>query len=71
MPIQLPKKSPTEVRSKYELLGLRDMPFPSDGFVDPYSTDPRTNGSIYAVSTAQSEGFCAVAWHAGEVRRCR
>ena len=30
------------------------MPFPSDGFVDPYSTDPRTNGSIYAVATAQS-----------------
>jgi hypothetical protein len=30
------------------------MPFPSDGFVDPYSSDPRTNGSIYAVSTAQS-----------------
>ena len=38
----------------YELLGLRDLPFPSDGFVDPYSSDPRTNGSIYAVSTAQS-----------------
>jgi hypothetical protein len=54
MPIQLPKKSATPISSKYELLGLRDMPFPSDGFVDPYSTDPRTNGSIYAVSTAQS-----------------
>ena len=54
MPIQLPKKSTTPIGSKYEQLGLRDMPFPSDGFVDPYSTDPRTNGSIYAVSTAQS-----------------
>lgn len=54
MPIQLPKKSTTPIASKYEQLGLRDMPFPSDGFVDPYSTDPRTNGSIYAVSTAQS-----------------
>lgn len=54
MPIQLPKKSTITIGSKYELLGLRDMPFPSDGFVDPYSTDPRTNGSIYAVSTAQS-----------------
>lgn len=54
MPIQLPKKSTTPIGSKYELLGLRDMPFPSDGFVDPYSSDPRTNGSIYAVSTAQS-----------------
>jgi hypothetical protein len=52
--IHLPKKSATPIGSKYEGLGLRDMPFPSDGFVDPYSTDPRTNGSIYAVSTAQS-----------------
>jgi hypothetical protein len=54
MPIHLPKKSTIAIGSKYEPLGLRDMPFPSDGFVDPYSTDPRTNGSIYAVSTAQS-----------------
>ena len=54
MAIQLPKRNTTPIGSKYELLGLRDMPFPSDGFVDPYSTDPRTNGSIYAVSTAQS-----------------
>jgi len=53
MPIQLPKKSMIAIGSKYEPLGLRDMPFPSDGFVDPYSTDPRTNGSIYAISTAQ------------------
>jgi hypothetical protein len=52
--IHLPKKTTTSIGSKYELLGLRDLPFPSDGFVDPYSTDPRTNGSIYAVSTAQS-----------------
>lgn len=54
MPIQLPKKSTVQVGSKYIQLGLRDMPFPSDGFVDPYSTDPRINGSIYALSTAQS-----------------
>lgn len=54
MPIHLPKKNTASIGSKYELLGLKDMPFPSDGFVDPYSTDPRTNGTIYAVSTAQS-----------------
>ena len=54
MPIQLPKKSVTQTGSKYSALGLTDMPFPSDGFVDPYSTDPRTNGSIYAVDTAKS-----------------
>src|SRR6185437_8631791 len=49
-----PKKSTTSIGPKYEILGLRDMPFPSDGFVDPYSRDPRTNGSIYSKSTAQS-----------------
>lgn len=54
MPIHLPKRSATTTGSKYEALGLTNMPFPSDGFVDPYSSDPRTNGSIYAVSTAQS-----------------
>src|SRR3954471_23848762 len=54
MPIHLPMKSVAKSSSKYKKLGLRDLPFPSDGFVDPYSTDPRTNGSIYAVSTAQS-----------------
>lgn len=54
MAIQLPKKSTVVISSKYAALGLTDMPFPSDGFVDPYSTDPRTNGSIYAVPTAQT-----------------
>jgi hypothetical protein len=54
MPIHLPKKSTAAIGSKYEALGLTDMPFPSDGFVDPYNTDPRTNGSIYAVDTAKS-----------------
>ncbi len=54
MPIQLPKRSERTAGSKYSQLGLTDMPFPSDGFVDPYSTDPRTNGSIYAVDTAKS-----------------
>lgn len=54
MPIHLPKRTTTAIGSKYELLGLRDLPFPDGGFVDPYSTDPRINGSIYAVSTAES-----------------
>lgn len=54
MAIHLPKKTTTSIGSKYEPLGLRDLPFPDGGFVDPYSTDPRTNGSIYAVLTAQS-----------------
>ncbi|TIL75142.1 MAG: hypothetical protein E5Y65_19845 [Mesorhizobium sp.] len=54
MPIHLPKKSAFLTVSKYDPLGLRDMPFPSDGFVDPYSSDPRINGSIYAVLTAES-----------------
>jgi len=53
MPIQLPKKSSVSVEDKYKLLSLKDMPFPSDGFVNPYSHDPRLNGSIYAASTAE------------------
>ena len=53
MPINLPKKSTTEIASIYTLLGLTDMPFPSNGFVNPHSPDPKINGAIYAVSTAK------------------
>jgi hypothetical protein len=47
-------RTPPPSGSPYELLGLRDLPFPTEGFVDPYSSDPRTNGRIYAVASAQS-----------------
>jgi len=54
MAINLPKKSTTTVGSIYAPLGLTDMPFPSNGFVNPYSDNPRINGKIYATLTAKS-----------------
>jgi hypothetical protein len=51
--INLPKKSTTSMGSIYAPLGLKDMPFPSNGFVNPHSPDPKINGAIYAVSTAK------------------
>ena len=53
-PINLPKKSQTPGGSIYAPLGLTDMPFPSNGFANPYSDNPRVNGKIYATSTAKS-----------------
>ena len=53
MALHLPKKSTATVGSKYAPLGMKDMPFPTERVVDIYSHDPRTNGSIYAKSTAQ------------------
>src|SRR4051812_25083415 len=53
MAINLPKKSTTEIGSIYAPLGLTNMPFPSNGFVNPHSPDPKINGAIYAVSTAK------------------
>ena len=51
--MHLPKKSAITAVSAYELLGLKDLPFPGTPVVDPYNEDPRRNGSIYAESTAQ------------------
>lgn len=53
MPIVLPKRSTVSVPSKYEPLGLRDLPFPANAVLNPYSSDDRTNGSIYAESIAK------------------
>ncbi len=53
MPIVLPKRSSVSVPSKYEPLGLRDLPFPANAVLNPYSSDDRTNGSIYAESIAK------------------
>ena len=45
-----PKRQAASVPSLYELLGFRDLPFPSEPVVDPSSEDPRRNGAIYAQS---------------------
>jgi hypothetical protein len=50
MPLHMPKKSSPPTVSRYEILGLRDQPFPSDPVLNPYSTDDRKNGTIYAAS---------------------
>ncbi len=46
--LQLPRKSSTPSASPYSQLGLRDLPFPTEPVVNPYSQDPRRNGTIYA-----------------------
>ena len=48
--LNLPRRQTTPVSSPYERLGLKDLPFPSEPLLDPYSNDPRRNGSIYAQS---------------------
>lgn len=53
--VQLPIRGTQPTESRYASLGLRDMPFPSDPVVDPYSHDPRRNGTIYAVSPVKDE----------------
>jgi hypothetical protein len=46
MLIPVKPKEPSE--SSYHVLGLRDLPFPTEPVVNPYSPDPRINGTIYA-----------------------
>jgi hypothetical protein len=53
--MHLPKKSKAKTRSRYEALGLKDLPFPNEPVVDLYSPDPRRNGTIYAESPVQHE----------------
>ncbi len=53
--LHLPKKSSVLTQSRYEPLGLKDLPFPTVPVVDPYSPDPRRNGIIYAKSPMRAE----------------
>ena len=53
MPLSLPKASKVVVSSRYQPLGLRDLPFPEEPVINPYSDDPRKNGGIYAESAAK------------------
>ena len=46
--LQLPIRRPQPTSSPYDALGLGDLPFPVTAVVDPYNTDPRRNGAIYA-----------------------
>lgn len=53
-PLNLPRRSTATLGSIYATLGLKDMPFPSNGFVNPHSPDPKINGAIYAESSAKA-----------------
>ena len=46
--LRIPRRSSQEPNSIYENLGLRDLPFPVTAVADPYNSDPRRNGAIYA-----------------------
>lgn len=52
--LQIPRPSTRPVASPYEKLGLKDLPFPSVAVADPYNSDPRRNGAIYAEGTVQT-----------------
>jgi hypothetical protein len=55
MSLVLPHASKEPPPSPFERFGLRDLPFPTDPVVNPYSADPRRNGMIYATRPAQAE----------------
>ena len=48
--LNLPRRRDHLASSPYERFGLTDLPFPTEPMLDPYSRDPRRNGSIYAQS---------------------
>ena len=48
MTLQIPIRSTQQTTSAYAKLGLKDLPFPFTPVADPYNTDPRRNGAIYA-----------------------
>jgi hypothetical protein len=54
MNLPLPR-SAAPTTSLYELLGFKDLPFPTTPVVDPYNTDERRNGRIYAEAPVQAE----------------
>ncbi len=53
--MQIPKPGKKPAQSKYTPLGMKELPFPNEAVVNPYSTDPRKNGSIYATSPVAAE----------------
>lgn len=48
--LNLPRRRNEPVSSPFKRFGLTDLPFPTEPLLDPYSRDPRRNGSIYAQS---------------------
>ena len=52
--LHLPIQSAQPEDSIYAKLGLNDLPFPTLAVSDPYNTDPRRNGAIYAENPVRS-----------------
>ena len=46
--MKIPRSTSGAIKSKYEILGMRDLPFPTEAVLNPYSHDERKNGMIYA-----------------------
>ena len=53
--VTLPIRSQATAESPYNQLGLKGLPFPSEPVANPYSHDPRQNGTIYAESPVAAE----------------
>lgn len=53
--LHIPRPAASPLPSKYAPLGLRELPFPNEPVVNPYSSDDRTNGRIYATSPVAAE----------------
>lgn len=51
--ITLPRRAAAAPTPRYEQLGLSDLPFFPNSVLNPYSPDPRTNGTIYAQASVQ------------------
>ncbi len=52
--MQIPRRPSQQPQARYRTLGLRDLPFPNVAVLDPYNTDPRRNGAIYAEEPMRS-----------------
>ncbi|MCY4584018.1 MAG: hypothetical protein OXE50_14670 [Chloroflexi bacterium] len=54
MMVQLPRRPTSATPSPYHALGLKDLPFPTTAISDPYNSDPRRNGTIYAIESIRT-----------------
>ena len=53
--MHLPRRSVGTIKSKYDIIGMRDLPFPTEAVLNPYSHDERKNGMIYAQSIVREQ----------------
>src|SRR5579863_1311827 len=53
--MKIPRSTSGAIKSKYEILGMRDLPFPTEAVLNPYSHDERKNGMIYAENIVRDQ----------------